>query len=102
MDNVQGRIGEDRGSVVRKVTEFVTSFYSGDWQRAFAAFAPNGQLAHSGLVDVLAAAGVGYMVTRPAIATEVLNALDTNSDGVLTFEEFNAVAKVVAPPVPPK
>jgi Ca2+-binding EF-hand superfamily protein len=91
---------ENRQSVIRKVTEYVTTAYGGDWQKAFTAYAVNGQLTRDGVIDVLKAADVGFLITRPAIAAQVMDLFDTNGDGSLSWAEFNAIAQV-SPPAPP-
>lgn len=89
-------MAETRASVVQKVTHVVTTAYSGDWKKAFVAFDKNedGKIDRGELTDLLARCEIGYALTRPIIAAQILALMDTDNDGAISFEEFNTLAHV--------
>ena len=84
---------ENRESVVRKVTVYVASHFGGDWKKAFDAYAVGGKISENAIVDLFAAAGVGYAIGRPFIADEVMKLMDADGDGFLSWEEFDKIAR---------
>lgn len=83
---------ENRESIVRKVTLYVNRVFAGDWKKAFDGYAPSGKFSASAMADLFAAAGVGYALSRPLIAQQVMAFMDGDGDGCLTWEEFNQIA----------
>jgi Ca2+-binding EF-hand superfamily protein len=78
-----------------KVASLCQSKYSGDYQKLFDSYntAKNGKLCSDEIMKILEDAGVGYRFTRPIILYSIVQVLDTNHDGFVTFDEFKAELK---------
>lgn len=78
-----------------KITKLVDSEFSGDWYRAFNHYAAlHGSPAlvdRKDLLELLDAADVGNMFTRGAWADGIIEELDTDVDGSISWSEFEAV-----------
>lgn len=83
-----------RQEVIADVTAFVGRKYGGDWKKAFDAEDEDGdgRLSTVELTTILAKAGVGVLLTRWAIALEVIQAVDTDGDGYISWPEFQTIA----------
>lgn len=71
-----------------KVAALVTARFRGDRRAAFAHYAPSGRLDRAALTRVLEDADVGNMFTRGAWTQGIMERLDVDRDGVLTWDEF--------------
>lgn len=81
-----------RKEVVEKVTALVRRKFGGDWKKAFDHYDENGDgLASTDeIASMLALAGVGYRLTRWAIAEHIITLMDSDNDGQVSFDEFKA------------
>lgn len=74
-----------------KVTNLVDARFGGDWTKAFQHYAGVGSASgvdRRGLSQLLEDAGVGNRLTRGAWTSGVMDVLDANSDGSITWAEF--------------
>jgi Ca2+-binding EF-hand superfamily protein len=89
-------VGVTRRDVIDGVTAYVKRAYGGTDEAAFRrAFDANdgdgdGRLSLSELVVVLGKSGVGWVITRPVVAKEIVDALDADGDGYVEWNEFAA------------
>lgn len=81
---------ETRREVIQKVEKYVRGVFQGSYNAAFEDFDrdDDGKIVHAELVELLKAAEVGSRLTRGAYARGVMDALDTDNDGAITWEEF--------------
>ena len=79
-----------RESIISDVTAYVVRVHGGDWRAAFDAEDTDrdGVLTSDDIIRILGKAGVGYRLTRGVIATQVLQEMDFNQDGGVSFDEF--------------
>jgi len=88
-----------KADVVNGVTKYVTRVYGDGSEDSFhKAFNDNdadkdGRISLSELVTVLGKSDVGWILTRPAIASTIIQVLDTNGDGYVEWAEFLSVFK---------
>lgn len=103
VDELRQRITamENRASVVQKVTLYVNTTFGGDWQKAFNSYAVNGLVSRDALLAILKAAGVGFALGRPFVAAQVMEVMDANGDGSITWDEFQSLAHTTPPAPPP-
>lgn len=87
----------NRQEVIDKVSAYVARVY-GDtsiesYRKAFSANDKNedGRLSIEEVSDILSKAGIGFRLTRWAVAKVIIEALDANGDGYVEFKEFEAV-----------
>jgi Ca2+-binding EF-hand superfamily protein len=78
-----------------KVMALVTTRFGGDYQAAFAHYDANGNgtIDRDELKALLKDAGIGSGLTRWAWAKGIIDELDTNADGSISWAEFEAVFK---------
>lgn len=80
-----------------KISKLVNDKYSGDWYRAFTHYAAlNGSSAlvdRKDLLELLEDAKVGNMFTRGAWADGIIEELDENKDGSISWGEFEPILK---------
>jgi Ca2+-binding EF-hand superfamily protein len=82
-----------RREIDDKVTALVRTQFGGDYRAAFAHYDADG----SGTIDqaelktLLRDAGIGSGLTRWAWAKEIMEELDTDADGGISWAEFEAV-----------
>lgn len=86
-------MAETKQSVIDKVTAHVNAVHAGSWEKAFAHHDGDGdgRISHAEMNGILAASGVGFRLSRGAIASQVLVALDADADGFVTWAEFAAM-----------
>ena len=84
-------MAESKQSVIEKVTAHVTAVHGGDWKKAFDHHDGDGRVSLAEMNGILAASGVGFRLTRGAIAAQVIVALDADADGFVTWAEFDAL-----------
>lgn len=84
---------ERRDEVIRKVNAYVKATFAGQYKAAFEDFDRNndGKINHNELVEFLKACEVGNKLTRGAYARGVMDAMDADKDGEITWEEFEKV-----------
>ncbi|QEL20607.1 EF-hand domain-containing protein [Limnoglobus roseus] len=84
---------ENRRELDEKVTALVAIRFGGDYRAAFARYDANGDgvISKDELKALLADAGIGSGLTRWAWANGIIEAVDTNRDGVIDWAEFEAV-----------
>ncbi len=84
---------DERAELIAKVTEYVDTVHSGDWESAFdAADRDNdGRINTSEVNDVLRHSGVGNFLTRSTWSRKVMEEVDSDCDGYISFDEFQAV-----------
>lgn len=78
-----------REEVIEKVRILVETRWTGNYEVAFNDYAHDGIIDFDRLKMVLRDADVGNAVTRTAITRAVLDVLDTNKDGFISWVEFN-------------
>ena len=74
--------------VIDGITKYINEEYAGDWTAAFNAEATDGKIGSTELQSVLKKARIGYIVTRTFIASQIIAAVDTDKDGLISLEEF--------------
>ena len=79
--------------VEEKVSALVAIRFGGDYRAAFAHYDTDGDgaIRKDELRILLADAGIGSGLTRWAWASGILDELDTDSDGGISWAEFDAV-----------
>jgi Ca2+-binding EF-hand superfamily protein len=84
-----------------KVTALVATRYGGDYRAAFAHYDTdgNGTIDKVELKALLKDAGVGSGLTRWAWAKGIMDAMDSNGDGAISWAEFEAVFRATSPEV---
>jgi hypothetical protein len=86
---------EQRKELDEKVTALVRGRFGGDYPAAFRHYAGgNDVIDRAGLKALLADAGIGNALTRWAWVSGILGAVDRDSDGGVSWDEFRAVADV--------
>lgn len=83
----------EREKLIKAVTEMVQRNFSGDWGAAFRVYDKNhdNRISPDELNDVLRYSGVGNFLTRSTYVRAVFDVVDTDRDGLISFDEFNAV-----------
>ena len=86
---------EQKRELVGKVSALVASRFGGDYRAAFDHYDAdrNGVVSKGELKALLADAGVGTGLTRWAWADGIIDELDTDGDGTISWAEFDAVFK---------
>lgn len=75
-----------------KVMALVVDSFNGNFQVAFLHYAnATGNVSIGGLMAMLSDAGIGNRLTRRAWANGIIQELDTDNDGEISFDEFKAV-----------
>lgn len=84
---------ENKREVEEKVSALVASRFGGDYRAAFAHYDSDGDgaIRKDELKLLLADAGIGSGLTRWAWASGILDELDTDGDGGISWAEFDAV-----------
>lgn len=82
-----------REECIAKVKNFVQLHHGGDYKAAFDGhdFDKDGKINTAELIGILQLSGVGWKLTRPVWADEIIKQLDTNGDGKIGWSEFDAV-----------
>ncbi len=82
-----------RQEVINKVSALVNQKWKGDYKAAFDAedTDKDGRISRDELENILTEAGVGFRITRWAVAKEVMDCLDLNNDGFIQWKEFDSV-----------
>jgi hypothetical protein len=91
-----GGIPTSKADVINSIKAMVASKFKGDYKAAFDHYkGKDGTIDKAGVVQVLKDAGVsGVPIIGPSldgIASQIVATLDTNHDGKIEWEEFNAV-----------
>ena len=83
----------NKREVEAKVSAMVASRFGGDYRAAFAHFDADGDgaIGKDELTTLLSEAGIGSGLTRWAWAKGILDELDTDGDGAISWAEFGAV-----------
>jgi Ca2+-binding EF-hand superfamily protein len=86
---------EQRQEIDDKLTALVTTRFGGDCRAAFAYYDAdgNGTIDKDELKTLLKDAGIGSGLTRWAWAKGIMGEVDTNADGGISWEEFEAVVQ---------
>lgn len=80
----------DKKEVIDSIKAYVKKSYGGNYQEAFDAFAKNtGKVNREAVVNLLWYANVGWSVTRGLIADKIIEELDKDGDGLISWKEFN-------------
>lgn len=89
-------MASERQEVIDRVKAFVSRKYAGDYRKAFDAEDADGdgRLDTVELTTILAKSGVGVVLTRWAIALQIVAAMDSDGDGFVSWAEFEAMAGV--------
>ena len=84
---------EHRRELEEKVTALVATRFGGDYRAAFGHYDAdgNGLVSKGELKALLKDAGIGSGLTRWAWADGVIDALDADGDGHISWAEFEAV-----------
>lgn len=83
----------NKREVEEKVSALVVSRFGGDYRAAFAHYDADrdGAIGKDELTTLLSDAGIGSGLTRWAWAKGILEELDTDGDGGISWAEFDAV-----------
>jgi hypothetical protein len=83
-------VGGPQEDAVAKVAALVKERYEGSYRAAFDHYDEDndGKMSNRELVDLLYDAEIGIRFTRWAIALKVVQTLDTDGDGLVSWEEF--------------
>jgi Ca2+-binding EF-hand superfamily protein len=80
--------------LVEKASRLFADRFGGDYRKAFEHYDRDKRgIDRTELMEFLADAGIGSWLTRGAWADGVMSALDTDRDGVISLDEFEAVLK---------
>lgn len=85
----------DKQDAINKLTALVTNNFGGDQKAAFDHYATNGLIGTDGIKSLLADAGIGNWLDRGFIAGQVVKTLDTDGDGNVSWDEFQAGLKTL-------
>jgi hypothetical protein len=87
------KVAADRAEIVAKVTQYVDREFKGNWSAAFDHFDRDRdeKLSRDEVMEVLGAARIGYRATRWAIATQIVQTMDGDGDGKVSYAEFAAI-----------
>ena len=90
---------ENRRELREKVTALVADRFGGDYRAAFGHFDADrdGTISKDELKALLGDAGVGSGWTRWAWAAGIIEELDANGDGLISWPEFAAVFEAGEP-----
>lgn len=84
-------LSDDEKELVTKLARLVKKKYGGNPKNAFDSHAgPDGLMSKSELKDLLEEAGIGYGVTRGTWAEKIIETVDTNGDGKISWLEYQA------------
>lgn len=87
---------ETRQELIDKIAKLVAGHpHNGDYNKAFAYYDTDGDglLTINNIKTILGDAKIGNMLTRIGWARGVVDALDQNRDGMLSWAEFESVVK---------
>jgi len=82
---------EQKRELKQKIGELIATRYSGNAQAAFDAYAAAGLVDRTNLKSLLGDAGIGSAITRGAWADGILDAVDTDRDRKISWDEFRTV-----------
>ena len=84
---------EQKRELAEKVSALVATRFGGDYRAAFGHYDAdrNGTISKDELKTLLADAGIGSGLTRWAWANGIIEAMDTDGDGTISWDEFDAV-----------
>lgn len=82
-----------RQEVIEKVTDFVNRKFGGDWKKCFDAHDEDGdgRLSTDEVCVVLSKSGIGYRISRWAIAAEIIKVMDSDGDDRISYSEFQSM-----------
>ena len=85
-----------RQEIIDQVTALVKRKYDGDWKKAFDIEDSDndGRLSTSEVSSILAKAGVGLKLTRWAIALQIIEMMDVDNDGYISWDEFQKITRL--------
>lgn len=88
-----------REEIVSDVTQLVSNRFGGNWQTAYDYYrdAATGTVSIKSIERLMHDAGSRFLLTTWPVAKAIMEALDTNGDGVVEWAEFSAVLN---PPKP--
>lgn len=86
---------DHRQEVIASVAELVRQRFAGDYRKAFDHYDydKDGKVGRDNIRDILADAGVGSRMTRGIWADKVLEELDKDGDGRVSWAEFESAMK---------
>jgi len=74
--------------LVRKVQALVSKRFAGDYKTAFDNYAAGGLMGEDGLEQLLKDANVGNFATRGTWVRAIMEKIDEDRDGVVSFSEL--------------
>lgn len=82
----------DRAEVVAKVRYLVDTHHGGDWRLAFDFYARgDSRVNGDDLFALLKDAGVGNFITRSTYVSKIIDVIDRDGDGAISWDEFEFV-----------
>lgn len=85
------KLTSQQQEIVDETTAFVKDKFGGDWKKAFDAYAGNdGLIDGDELSDMFSDGGIGPYLFRDQAAAKVIEFIDGNGDGKISWEEFQA------------
>ena len=84
---------QEKQQVEEKVAALVEAKFGGDYQKAFEHYDSNhdGKVSKDELMTLLQEAGIGNFLTRSTWAAGVIEQLDTDGDGRISWPEFESI-----------
>lgn len=85
------KLTSQQQEIVDETTAFVKEKFGGDWKKAFDAYAGNdGLIGKDELSDMFSDGGIGPYGARDIAAARVIEFIDGDGDGKISWEEFGA------------
>ena len=87
---------EQKRELGKKLSRLVATKFGGDYQKAFDfydSYPKDGYINAAELTRFLQDAGIGNWFTRDAWVDGIIEELDTEHNGAISAEEFNAILK---------
>lgn len=82
----------DRIELTTKIRKIVEREFGGDWQRAFLSYSKgDDRVDGDELWRLLKDAGVGNVLTRASYVNKIMEVIDRDNDGRITWTEFEFV-----------
>lgn len=84
---------DTKEQVIAKLKRLCAERFGDDAKRMFDNYAVNENIDRNGLLKVLEEADIGGRFTRGIYATKVMEEIDKNNDGLISFVELSIVSR---------